>query len=323
MTHSKIQRAALAACTLLLLGGHVAVQAADSVPSGSTWTQTGADVFKTPEGFYRSQGMATDGTNFFFSWQFGLQKTDSAYNVLANNSSFSPFSSGIPSSLSALGYNHIGDIDTANGIIYASLDSSSSGYNTPAVALYNASDLSYTGTYYTITAPHGTHDIASWFAVDASQGLAYGMAYGNATEMAVYNLSDWSFSHYISLDKPLDQVQGGKIYGDWMYMASDDASRSVYRTNLLDGTVETLFTLKQPYDQEVEGLSITDGANGPVLNVLVINDPDNSGQDLSNPNLNVTLYHYSVAAVPEPGTYALMLAGLGAIGVSVRRRARR
>jgi hypothetical protein len=31
----------------------------------------------------------------------------------------------------------------------------------------------------------------------------------------------------------------------------------------------------------------------------------------------------SVAVVPEPETYALMLAGLGAVGVVARRRARR
>jgi hypothetical protein len=73
--------------------------------------------------------------------------------------------------------------------------------------------------------------------------------------------------------------------------------------------VETLFTLTQPDDQAVEGLAIATGANGPVLNVLVIHDPDNTGQNLSNPNLNVTLYRHAVSAVPEPAAWALMPAG--------------
>jgi hypothetical protein len=245
-----------------------------------------------------------------------------SYNVLTNNSSYSPFSSGIPASLSALGYNHIGDIDYANGIIYASLDSSTSGYNTPAVALYNASNLSYTGKYYTLNPPGGTHDIASWFAVDAVKGLAYGMAYDNATEMAVYNLADWSFHEYIPLSQSLDQVQGGKIFGDYMYMSSNSSTADVYRMDLLTGDVETLFSVKQPYDQEVEGLSVTPDASGdPVINVLSVNDPDNSGDNPADPKLNLTIYHY--AEVPEPRSVAMMfvgMVGLAATRMRIRRR---
>jgi len=305
----------LALGAALLLGSPLAQAASD-------WSLVSADVFKVPDAIYRTQGMTTDGSNLYFAWQFGLEKTDMAYNVVASNSSAVPFSSGIPDALSAQGYNHIGDIDQANGTIYASLDSSTSGYNTPAVALYRASDLGYTGTYFTLNPPHGTHDVASWVAVDAGANLAYGMAYGNATEMAVYNLNDFSFVKYISLSQSMDQVQGGKIFGDWMYMASDDSSRSVYRANLLTGAVETLFSVKQPYSQEVEGLAVTaDAAGNPLINLLVINDPNNSGQNLADPALNVTLYHYGLAAaVPEPGTAAMALAGLLGLGGLVRRR---
>ena len=317
------KRAALAACATLLLASSFAADAA-----GTTWTQTGANVFTLPDGIYRSQGMTTDGTSDYFSWQFGLEKTDLNYNEIARNSSVSlttgQVTSGIPASLSSLGYDHIGDIDVANGIIYASLDNSQTtpSYSQPAIALYNASTLQYTGQYFTLSPPDGTHDIASWVAVDATDNLAYGMAYDNATEMAVYNLTDFSFVKYIPLSQSLDSVQGGKIFGDWMYMSSNDSSRSVYRTNLLTGQVQDLFSVAQPFDQEVEGLSVTAGADGePVVNVLVVNDPLNNGNILDE---NVTLYHYDgVTAVPEPQNLALMLAGLGVLGFGARRRQQR
>jgi hypothetical protein len=324
--HLKPTRAILATVAALLLGTLGAAATAAPASSGS-WNLLGADVFTLPDGIYRSQGMTTDGTYNYFSWQFGLEKTDLQYHEISRNSSVSlttgQITSGIDPSLSSQGYDHIGDIDQAHGILYASLDNSQTtpSYNQPAVALYDANTLQYTGRYFKLNPPDGTHDIASWIAVDAGAGLAYGMAYNNATEMAVYNLSDFSFVKYIALGQSLDQVQGGKIFGDWMYMSSNDSSRSVYRTSLIDGTVQDLFSVKQPYDQEVEGLSVTAGADGsPLVNVLVVNDPDNTGNILDE---NVTLYHYgSVAAVPEPETCALMLLGLAAIGSSMRRRRR-
>jgi PEP-CTERM motif len=325
---STTKLSAIAACALLLLGAHGVARAADA-PAGS-WSLAGADVFGFPDGVYRTQGITTDGTNVYFSWQFGLEKTDLNYNEISKNSTYAITSSGIslpqsgiPASLSSLGYDHIGDIDYANGLIYASLDDSQTTphYDQPAIAVFDASTLAYTGTVYTLNPPDGHVDVASWVAVDAKDNLAYGMAYNSATEMAVYNLTDFSFVKYVQLSSPLDQVQGGKIFGDWMYMSSNDDSRSVYRVNLLDGTVEDLFSVKQPYDQEVEGLSVTADANGnPLVSVLVTNNPLDSSNPLDE---NVTLYHYDmVAAVPEPASYALMLGGLGLMGFTAKRRRR-
>ena len=317
MTFNHLKQAALLACAVFT----VTANAADA------WKVVGSNVFGLPDGFYRSQGMTTDGSSNYFSWQFGLEKTDLNYNELLRNSSISlttgQVTSGIPTSLSAQGYDHIGDIDTAGGILYASLDNSQTkpnSYSQPAIALYDADTLQYTGKFYTLNPPDGTHDIASWVAVDASAGLAYGMAYDGATEMAVYNLSDFSFVKYVQLSQTLDSVQGGKLFDGWMYMSSNDSTRSVYRTNILSGEVQDLFTVKQPYDQEVEGLSVTAGANGEaVVNVLVVNDPLDTGNALDE---NVTLYHVDdvAAPVPEPASVVLMLAGLAALGVGTRRR---
>ncbi|MBV6323108.1 hypothetical protein [Duganella violaceipulchra] len=122
----------------------------------------------------------------------------------------------------------VGDIDYYNGIIYVSLDSTS-GYTKPHVALFNASDLSYTGTSFELGGTPANPDkaLASWVAVDAKRGFGYGKEWQDGNTINVYNLSDWSFSHTHTLDKSLGRIQGAKVVGDWLYMASDNDAQLI------------------------------------------------------------------------------------------------
>ena len=301
--------------------------------AADAWKLAGVDNFymhtPTPNSFtglYRSQGMATDGTQWFFSWQYGLERADNNFNSVQRNSSFTlpgNLSPGIPGALMAQGLNHIGDIDYHNGVIYASLDSTA-GYTKPHVALFNASDLSYTGKSYELggTPANPNKDLASWVAIDAKRGFGYGKEWQNGNTINVYNLDDWSFSHTITLDTPLARIQGAKVVGDWLYMASDNATQSIYRSNLLSGAVEEVVRLPQPTGAlEMEGIALRASADGTLdMYVEQVVDPDRSGQSLTNPNLHVALYHYQLAPVPEPATYGMMLAGLLAMQAARRRR---
>ncbi|MES2163116.1 MAG: PEP-CTERM sorting domain-containing protein [Pseudomonadota bacterium] len=313
------------------------LSAAALVPAhaADAWKLAGVDNFymhtPTPNSFtglYRSQGMATDGKQWFFSWQYGLERANDNFDSLQRNSSFSltgGLSPGIPAALLAQGLNHIGDIDYYNGIIYASLDSTS-GYSKPHVALFNASDLSYTGKSFALggTPANPNKDLASWVAVDAKRGFGYGKEWQDGNTINVYNLSDWSFSHTLTLDKSLGRIQGAKVVGDWLYMASDNDAQLIYRSNLLTGAVEEVLHLPQPPgDFEMEGLALREGANGALdMYVEQVVDPDRSGQSLTNPNLHLALYHYQLAAVPEPATYAMLLTGAGLLAVRRRQRPR-
>ncbi|MCV2353125.1 PEP-CTERM sorting domain-containing protein [Paucibacter sp. B2R-40] len=277
-------------------------------------------------GIYRSQGIAVNGNEFVFSWQYGLERTDANFNSLQRNSNIGSggLTPGIPSDLFAQGLNHIGDIDVQGGIIYASLDSTN-GYKQPHVALFNAADLSYTGKSFTLagTPANPNGDLASWVAVDAARGYGYGKEWRNGNTLNVYNLSDWSFSHTIQMDSSLKNIQGAKVVGDWLYMASDNADQGIYRSNLLTGHLEEVLRIPKPDgDLEIEGIAMRQNANGALdMYVELIVDPDRSDQSLTNQNLHVNLYHYQLAAtVPEPQSYALLLAGLGLLG-AVRRRA--
>ncbi|MFE9611853.1 hypothetical protein [Streptomyces sp. NPDC006012] len=283
-------------------GPAVAVPVAAATPAQEveTWEFIGKDVFTGEAERSRGQGVTTDGTHWYFSSTNGLEITDMQYNTLFKSSPAIPSVLADPSPLAYKGLNHIGDIDYADGKLYISLDTSTrdsvtgSRYDTPVFAIYNAADLSFTGQAAALHPPHGVQDIASWVAVDAPKGLAYGMAYDNATEIAVYNLRDWTFKSYIPLSQTIDQAQGGKIHGGWMYFASDDAGKNISRASLTTGEVQVLFSLKVPYDQEVEGLSFLETRDGLTLNILNREQPDPNGPG------NVTFHHYRLRVTGTP-----------------------
>ena len=284
-----------------------------------TWVQTGVDRFTGTASDAKGQGVVWTGSSWIFSSSNGLERTDTAFNRVQNVNPAIPAELFSPSAAAPKGLNHIGDLDVAGNTLYIALDSSTADkpgggkYNTPVIALYDATTFTYTGQSYALTAPGGVQDIASWVAVDAAAGLGYGMAYDNATQLSVYNLADWSFKEYVPLSHKLDQVQGGKLFGDWMYMSSDGAEKEIYRTNVKTGVVEDLFSINLGAPQEIEGLSFGQDASGNVtLNVL--------NREAVNGVSGVAFYHYSLSAVPEPATYALMLAGFAVVGGVARRR---
>lgn len=209
----------------------------------------------------RAQGLTTDGSSLYFSGEGMLEITDMDYNSILLDTDAIDASLANVSSLSYKGLNHIGDIYYSDGLLYIPLDSSDADpvtgekYNTPVIAIYNASDLSYTGSAYALDTPDGTSDIASWVVVDSAAGVGYTMAYHDATRIIVYNLSDWSFKGYIDLSATIDNAQGAVIIGNRMYFSTDSDGKNVYRANLTTGEVETLFNLEVDGTQEVEGIS--------------------------------------------------------------------
>lgn len=222
----------------------------------------------------RIQGVTNDGTNWFFSGTESLEKANIDFKSLLLVKPAIPDSLKNPSEFSDIGLNHIGDIDYADGYLYISLDSSKRApdtngkYERPVFAVFDAKTMTFTGQAFKLNPPNGTKDIASWVAVDAKQGFGYGMAYESGTEIAVYNLSDWSFVKYVPLSQPIIAAQGGKIFNGWMYFSTDNEGKLFYRANLETGEVETLGNLKIDGDQEIQGLSFKNTPDGWSLYII-------------------------------------------------------
>ena len=249
-----------------------------SNPLPSTWHMASfqdlAFFDENVSGLRHNQGLAwnADAGEWISSWNFGLSRATSDHTFLQTTGSFDFATrintTGIPKELADRGYDHIGDIDYYNGIIYASLDSKEHGYQDGQVALFNASDLSYIGVVHAIVgAPSNPHnDVASWVAVDGANGLGYGKEWQSGTTINVYNLDNWSFKGTLEMDMPLDRIQGAKLFNGKLYMSANDEYNSVYSLDLSTGHVEKLFDLP-PTDNasyETQGIALRQLADGSV-----------------------------------------------------------
>ncbi|MDB4937356.1 MAG: Flagellar hook-length control protein FliK [Labilithrix sp.] len=241
-----------------------------------SWTTGTMDTFSYVDAVVRGQGVATDGTSWFFSGNTGLEKTSGAFvsttkNLLA-----------IPLLLAAQGSNHIGDIDIWNGKIYAPVEDKT--YAAPKVVLYDPASLN-SGTVYDIPQNLQTKGVP-WIAVDGPRGLAYLAEWDPTPAVNVFSLATMTFLRAIPLSTPTGRVQGGKVWKGQLYFSTDDAQKTVLKVHLASGTIFPLFALNA--DVEMEGLAFFPRPDGSLLHTL----------DVTTARTGVELRHHTITKEP-------------------------
>lgn len=227
------------------------------------WGEAPSDVFEVPELVARTQGVATDGSSWYFSSAGRLERTDLGYQTQADNRL------PIPQDIYALGGNHIGDIDYHAGLVYAPIEDGPE-FQHPYVVTYDATTLEATGDRWLLPQAQQTQGVP-WIAIDEARGVAYSADWDPVDALHVYALDDMSPAGLIPLTPALGRIQGAKVYGGVLYAASDDAEKTVYKIDLDTGIVIKLFSFGTT-ESELEGLALI----GPpqsvrmrVLNVVV------------------------------------------------------
>lgn len=307
------RRFLLAALALAVwMGGSSAKASVQPCSGAETWTKVGREQFRA-QALPRSQGVASDGTGWIFSWQGGIERTDDAYveqavATLPPEVAVQPHVNA--DGTNHLGGNHIGDIDVHDGLIYAPVEDGDQNvgvtrvntpeYQRPYISLYDAKTLVYTGVSYLL--PRELHAAGvPWIAVNGGAGEVYTAEWDMPHDrINVFDLQ-MKFERFIDLKYPqsfgpgfhLSRIQGAKVWGGALYASRDDEDKSVFKIDLATGAVTKLFSLNPGVPSEIEGLAVRETPDGALLHVLLVvhNDIDESG-DFKD--IAVELQHFAV-----------------------------
>jgi hypothetical protein len=303
--------AALSLALLLPLAGPAAAHPAPARCDDPTgWRVVGTDTFRLPQGLLRSQGVTSDGTGWVFSWQGGLERTDDGYltqavGTLPPDVAVQPTVG--PGTSHHVGGNHIGDVDSYGGLVYAPVEDGAQSlgvtsendpeYQRPYLALYDAKTLAYTGVSYPL--PLALHAAGvPWVAVNGRHRELYTAEWDMPHDrLNVFDLQG-RFLRFVDLHYPdafgpgfhLSRIQGAKVLGESLYATRDDAAKSLYRIDLETGAVSKVLDLHPGVPAELEGLAVRRTPDGAVLHLLMVlhNKVDTSGDAA---NIQVVFTH--------------------------------
>jgi hypothetical protein len=267
------------------------------------WKLVGSDTFRLHDTLMRSQGVTTDGSSWFFSWQGGLSRTLDNFTPIA--------AATLPPDLAAAGGNHIGDIDYYNGLIYAPVEDGEQDlgvtklndpeYQKPHVALDDASTLLYTGVSYPLDLGIQQAGVP-WVAVDARRREVYTAEWEMPHNRLNVFDTQMHFKRFLELHYPaelgpgfrLSRIQGAKVDGHTMYASRDDADKTVFSIDLRSGEVTKLFSMKPVGHDELEGISVRRTPDGALLHVLLVMNNDLPDQAAE---IYVAFNHYAPTRV--------------------------
>jgi hypothetical protein len=154
----------------------------------------------------------------------------------------------------AFGYNHLGDCQYSNGLLYFPLEEPT--YTNPAIFVYK---LTATSIEFVTYKSHNTQQHMPWVAMDPDTHLLYSSNYDNVTTLQVYN-EDLNYVTDLAIDAVLEKVQGGAFYEGFLYLGVNGQD-TVYSVDTQTGHVSIAVVQtgeNQDVEYEFEGLTFLD-----------------------------------------------------------------
>lgn len=251
-------RDAAAGADAVLDGGGTDAAATDAADSAAgTATVTSSD----PVDVFYSQGIARVADGWIFSASGGLWRTDDKYVQTGEN--MVP----LPSELTAAGFNHIGDIDMAQGDLYAAVEQSDFSRGEQAVVLFDPQTLKYKS--HVILEQHE----ASFLAIDETTMTAYLTDRYSDDKLLSYDIqAGWKPRPTLQMSQQAVHIQGADVALGALWLSCDDPAQGLYRVDLKTGAVTQVGSVNRQekvgsFRPEVEGIDATPLPSG-LLHVL-------------------------------------------------------
>lgn len=259
---------------------------APAAESTETAELTGTDTFVMESAIIMGQGITTDGEYYYTSGTVtgvnftALSKMDiDTLKVVEKN--ITP----LPSVCKERGNNHIGGISYYNGKIYAPVEG---GDEVPAcIVVFDAETLEAENVYDLPASDYP--DGVPWCAVDSETGYLYASVWAQTKKIHVYDVNDgMKYVKTVEISEPVKRIQGGEFYEGTLYLSKDNNDkgkiRDILSVNVATGEVNLAAERNIGSENfEAEGMTFTEGENGPVLHVLDYNK-----------NIGIFLHHYDV-----------------------------
>ena len=189
------------------------------------------------------QGVARVPGGWVFTFNSALFRTDEDLKVVTINAT------AIPDDLAAEGYNHLGDPDQADGLLYVPLEQDDCSRDRQRVAVYDAISLAYLHSAE-VELSH-----AAWLSV--GDELAWSMDEFTGDELIAFSLPDFIPVRRLQLERPLARVQGGDLGPDGtLWLSTDDDRSTIYAVDPRSGRVRTIGSMGH-LPGEGEGIDVT------------------------------------------------------------------
>ncbi len=204
-----------------------------------------------------AQGVARVPKGWIFSGTNSLWKTDDKLLEIIHTGP------SIPDRLKTKGYNHIGDIDVVGKIIYAPLEQPRYSKGRQVTARFDRDSLRYIDA---VTVPQHEN---SFVTVDPATMTAYSMDHFDGDELTRYDVAhDWKPLPPLKMSRVLHHTQGADVYGDAIWISTDDAQQGIYRVDRQTGAVTLVARMRHP-GGEGEGIDASARPMG-FLHVLCV-----------------------------------------------------
>ncbi len=252
--------------------------AVSPLPSDSAESQLiSSKAFVLNEALVTGQGITNDGEYYYTSGSLAavyttfLAKFDMKSLECVDKNIFA-----LPLEYIKMGYNHIGGISYYDGKIYASVEGDTANGYIASIMTFDAETLEFDGGYYPLP-KEDYDDGVPWCAVDKTTGLLYASKWTKAEKIHVYDTAN-SMAKVgelkISGEEYIDRIQGGEVYGGYVYLSGDcrdGETKNVFKTDLKTGYTTLAFSrniVGEIKDTEAEGITIKEVDSSPVFCVL-------------------------------------------------------